>query len=363
MRDAWEGTETLAVAVGSMLRFAERTGLDSERAPKRYLWTDAFAVCNFLGLWQSTGDERFRDLALRLIDQVHHTLGKHREDDALGGWLGNASAEHPTLGGLRIGKDLPERAPGARFDERLEWDRDGQYFHYLVKWMHALKRAADATHEVKLELWARELAHVAHDAFSYTARGGARRMYWKMSIDLGRPLVASMGQHDALDGYVTYSELGPGLEQETADFSGMLDGGNWTTTDPLGIGGLLVDAYLLSKLRPDDPLIDRMLDAALPGLELAERSLRGPAEERLAFRELGLSIGLHAVERMAAARRLPGEARFRLARLARYAALADPIESFWMETEQQESESFREHLDIDEVMLATSLAPDGFLGP
>ena len=25
---------------------------------------------------------------------------------------------------------------GAPVDERLEWDRDGQYFHYLTKWMH-----------------------------------------------------------------------------------------------------------------------------------------------------------------------------------------------------------------------------------
>ena len=32
-------------------------------------------------------------------------------------------------------------------------------------------------------------------------------MYWKMSIDLSRPLVASMGQHDPLDGFVTCAEL------------------------------------------------------------------------------------------------------------------------------------------------------------
>ena len=38
-----------------MRRFAERTGLDPERAPRRYLWTDAFAVCNYLALWRITG--------------------------------------------------------------------------------------------------------------------------------------------------------------------------------------------------------------------------------------------------------------------------------------------------------------------
>ena len=31
-----------------MTRFAERTGLTGARLPRRYLWTDAFAVCNFL---------------------------------------------------------------------------------------------------------------------------------------------------------------------------------------------------------------------------------------------------------------------------------------------------------------------------
>ncbi len=32
-------------------------------------------------------------------------------------------------------------------------------------------------------------------------------MYWKMSIDLKRPLIPSMGQHDPLDGYITYNEI------------------------------------------------------------------------------------------------------------------------------------------------------------
>ncbi len=68
-------------ATALMLAFAERTGLVSERPPRRYLWTDAFAVCNFLGLARLTGEQRYTELALRLVDQVHHTLGRHREDD------------------------------------------------------------------------------------------------------------------------------------------------------------------------------------------------------------------------------------------------------------------------------------------
>ncbi len=47
-----------------------------------------------------------------------------RPDDSRRGWisgLGEAEGErHPTLGGLRIGKELPERRAGEPFDERLD---------------------------------------------------------------------------------------------------------------------------------------------------------------------------------------------------------------------------------------------------
>jgi hypothetical protein len=66
------------IAVELLLRFAERTGLTGTGAPRRYLWTDAFAVCTFLGLTRVTGDGRYEGLALRLVDRVHHTLGQHR---------------------------------------------------------------------------------------------------------------------------------------------------------------------------------------------------------------------------------------------------------------------------------------------
>src|SRR5690606_39232080 len=55
-----------------MLQFADATGLTDGERPRRYLWTDAFAVGNFLGLYRETNDEQFLDLARRLVDQVHH---------------------------------------------------------------------------------------------------------------------------------------------------------------------------------------------------------------------------------------------------------------------------------------------------
>jgi len=363
-----------------MLAFAERTGLDPDRAPQRYLWTDAFAVCNLLGLARVTGEERYRELALRLIGQVHDVLGRHPPGTARTGWLSEldeqAGAAHPTRGGLRIGKKLPERRPDEPFDEQLEWDRDGQYFHYLTKWMHALDQTARTVRQPVFNVWARELAVVAHRAFSYGA-AGSRRMVWKMSVDLSRPLVPSMGQHDALDGLVTCAQLqataaelgsatGPDLTAVVVDFTAMTRGHDLATVDALGLGGLLADAAGVAQLMArgvfaDGQLLDALLAAALAGLPhyAREGDLEQPASRRLAFRELGLAIGLRATALIRD--RFGPRTEALLAALAPYVPLASRIESFWLDPAQRQTRTWLGHRDIDEVMFATALVPDGFL--
>ena len=208
-----------------------------------------------------------------------------------------------------------------------------------------------------------------------------------MSIDLSRPLVPFMGHHDPLDGYVTCLQLratasassaptpSPALEAETARFRSMIDGRDLATADPLGIGGLLADAYRLEQLMgqgtsADDELLVRMLAAALSGLEhyVGQADLGQPATHRLAFRELGLAIGLHAVvlmnrsaEGSAEGFAGPQAARQQLDALMRYADLRSRIETFWLEREHQDAPTWTEHRDINAVMLATSLVPEGFL--
>jgi hypothetical protein len=361
--------------------FAERTGLSSARPPRRYLWTDAFAACNFLGLARSqAGDDMA--LARRLVDQVHQVLGRHRGDDGRSGWISgfgeSEGARHPTGGGLRIGKPLPERRVDEAFDASLEWERDGQYFHYLTRWMHALDQFARRTGDTDAGRWACELAQVAQRAFTWPIAGGASRMVWKMSIDLQRPLVASMGQHDPLDGLVTCLQLqahripgsdAPDLQPQILALTSLAAGIDPGSDDPLGIGGLLVDAWKLLQLPDADgnaKLAARLLDAAADGLDawLRQRPLDQPVAQRLAFRELGCAIGLHAVARIHA---LPDRGfGTSLQRLMAWLPLATAIEAAWLQPRQQHAPGWLAHHDINAVMLATSLlaaspSSDGYL--
>lgn len=110
---------------------------------------------------------------------------------------------NPTQNGLRIGKKLLERSEHDTYDEDLEWDRDGQYFHYLTKWMQALCVVGNTTGDMKYKDWAVKLAQGVHDKFVHSV-GKRKRLYWKMSVDLSRPLIQSMGHHDPLEGFVLF---------------------------------------------------------------------------------------------------------------------------------------------------------------
>ena len=90
--------------------------------------------------------------------------------------------------------------------------------------------------------------------------------------------------------------------------------------------------------------------------------MEGPAERRLAFRELGLCIGLHAIGWIDPAC-VDGEDAVALLRdVARYGLSTASIERFWLEPSRRKSPTWRDHRDINDVMLATSLAPGGYLG-
>ncbi len=391
--DSKMSSERAAKAARLMSQFARRTGLASPgQDQQRYLWTDAFAVCNFLELFQRTGDPDHRRSATQLIDQVHQVLGRFRDDDVRRGWISALDDEiacrHPTAGGLRIGKSLKERAAHEPLDERREWDRDGQYFHYLTKWMHALCEAAFFTGESVYARWAVELANAAFQGFVRRAASGeVVGLAWKMSTDLSRPLVPATGLHDALDGFITFREVQNAVAKMQADvtladlpaaiesLSVLCRHRNWTTDDPLGIGGLLFDACRLCQLPSEErladvSLLDEIMDACSQGLIvfLANKALRQPQSYRLAFRELGLAIGLCALP-IIADTIAKDESRFgsrpglqgAVDMLLRYESVAEEIISFWFPHAQQQDKSWQAHQNINDVMLATALVPELFL--
>lgn len=148
---------------------------------RRYLWTDAFAVLNLVTDAARCGDEGDEggraaalEAALALVETTTRTLGSPRAPD-----LPMAPSEYPpfTLDpvvpqtphrangrkprwrGLRIGKRLAAKSsdPGMALD--------GQYFHYVDKWLVALARLAselpeDDPRRVRV---ATEAVHVVKD--------------------------------------------------------------------------------------------------------------------------------------------------------------------------------------------------------
>jgi hypothetical protein len=367
--------------------YLNRTGLRGAGDPtRRYLWTDAYAVLALLSLHRATGLEVYRTDAERLASLVHRTLGRHRADDVRSGWISGLSEQegerHPTAGGLRIGKPLAERTAREPLDPGLEWERDGQYFHYLTKWMLALSQLGLATGDATHNRHAIELAHAAVRAFVRPPR-----MHWKMSIDLARSLVASMGQHDPLDGLVVLAfvraaqhRLAPepaALDREIELLRLMCarcaaTPSPWATTDPLGLGGLLADASILIALTARGDLAAEALPHALladahRGLDVftGTQALVRPLEARLAFRELGLALGLHGLGAMHAAVSdhvdrfgTAAEAaalRGRIEAMLPLRTLAAHLDGTWRDPAAQATRSWIAHRDINEVMLAASM--------
>jgi hypothetical protein len=166
----------------------------------------------------------------------------------------------------------------------------------------------------------------------------------------------------------TASDLAPAI----ADYTAMLADSPLETGDPLGLGGLLADAWRIAQLAEcaalaDGRLLARVLAAARAGLDEYVRAgeWRADPSRRLAFRELGLAIGLAALGPLRATldqwpAPAPPIARL-VDELARHAALGAALGACWSEPAHRRAPAWIEHRDINDVMLATWLAPSGYL--
>jgi len=190
-----------------------------------------------------------------------------------------------------------------------------------------------------------------------------------------------------LDGFITFREAQHALAKLStnaaeADLSSAIESlsalcqhKNWTTDDPLGLGGLLFDAGRLCQLLGTDQfddihLLEEILEACRNGLTglLVGRYLNQPVLHRLAFRELGLAIGLKALPIISDAIKKDGgpfESRAAVQRIVAllfpYESLSEDIVSVWLPHAQDQDQIWKSHQDINDVMLATALIPDMFL--
>jgi hypothetical protein len=190
-----------------------------------------------------------------------------------------------------------------------------------------------------------------------------------------------------LDGLITFREAQLALAELSTDaeavdlssaihsLSALCQHRNWMTDDPLGLGGLLFDAsrlcQLMGKDRFGDPHpLEEILAACLSGLDnlRASRYLSQPASYRLAFRELGLAIGLKALPSISDAMKKhngPFEGRTATQQIAdqlsRYVSLSEEIVRVWLPYSRNQDQLWQAHQDINDVMLATALIPEVFL--
>ena len=256
----------------------------------RYLWTDAFGVVNYISLYKLTDNKVYLHQAKLLIDNVHNVLGKTRNGKL---WLGNGNIDHPTLGGLRIGKP----------NEESDDDGDGQYFHYLTKWCYALNLAYKVTNESKYNSWSIEMGKIIFDKFVYKNKYDNKySMFWKMKIDLSKPLVFAEGNLDPIDGYITYKMLNRynnikniHFHNEVKIFKDMVDKKvkKYYSDDTLDLGESLWLSHCdLNNINDDWAVI--LAEKALNCLDNVDQNggFSSKDKYRLAFREFGTVLGI-----------------------------------------------------------------------
>jgi len=350
---------------------------------------------NYISLAKLTGKSHYLDQADALIKNVHNILGRQRGGSRLGlgssshqPRLSGSSDEHPTKGGLRIGKIHPEEHP----------DGDGQYYHYITKWAFALNRMSLARNDPEYNNWAVELLKAVHPHFVYRTSadgfGSIPRMHWKISIDMERPIVPSEGNLDPFDGLVTVRLLkntaaafrrnkrsGLGWEEgaqgekevlvkEEEDFLSMVEVKyrRYHSSDPLDLGEALwlthwalSSDFEVSRSGEVTPSTGAVTAAAAKGEKMKEEAwarfvatqsiqrldklwkdgyFSEPAGYRLAFREFGTTLGVQ-VNPIAAK---SSTSQWKKERI-------DALHTFWAPRVMERD------MDITPVMMASSLVP------
>ena len=230
----------------------------------RYLWTDSFGVCNYISLYKKTGEEGYIKEAESLIEKVYKVLGRPK--------------------GLRIGEEA---------------DRDGQYFHYLTKWMFALNEIG----KIKPEYHEKSISLIKdiHPKFVIAKKG----VCWKMAEDLSAPYPGyGMGGLDFYDGYTMYNLIDPvALSSQIGDMQTIIDYNykDYSCTQDLGLGEVLWMTHFF-PLQPWAKLLYQRSIHTLDSMwvdmgQLGGYFCRQPGhtKTKFAFTNFGVSVGLQSL--------------------------------------------------------------------
>jgi len=317
----------------------EEAGLCADGHQRRYLWTDAFGVLAFVSIadrYEKDGNtseaDKYRRAADTLVRTVHCCLGAPRSSKSVDAMT--VSETSPTGHvGLRIGKVSSKKVT----DYGMQYD--GQYWHYIDKWLLALARSGHVQEGIQI---AKTCFPVFFDTGDGTGWNGGIR--WKLSVDASAPpsLQRAAASDDTLVALIVFSIL---EAHRTADMPSL--------REEIGLLNVALKGY-----RPrvtDDPLgwgLEAMYDQWLEGhprkraLASLESSALHPSHLSLPFRLYGAMIGA----------RLAGEGVASPEKVDRLIELSLQHEA------QAAKRGFEEHSTINRVMLAACLLCPGSLG-
>ena len=333
---------------------ADEAGLCADGIQRRYLWTDAFGVLAYTSIADrykaasgkngGDGNElyaskeiQYRKAANVLVDVVHNCLGSPRSSKAMDAMAKDPSSPTGHVG-LRIGKVTTRQVT----DYGMSYD--GQYWHYIDKWLLALARSGHVEDGIRI-------AKSCFPAF-FDAEGGGIR--WKLSVDATAPssLQWARANDDTLNALIVFSIL---ESQRTSSMPSLADEIQLLTT--------ALNGYRLTRVT-DDPLgwgLEALYDQFLSGhprrralASLSSTALH-PSHLQLPFRLYGAIIGA----RTAAAGKDYGE-------LAP-SSVVDALVERSMEHEDRAAAAAargtnEEHSSINRVMLAMCMLCPGALG-
>jgi len=176
---------------------------------RRYLWTDAFGILNFISQSKATTNSNEKDqylgAAKMLINSVFQTLGNPRDDSDRYPMCPVLSENKKVMRykGLRIGKVSAMIASKGVARSDMGMEHDGMYWHYIDKMLYALSRYVIETHDLFILKRALHLIIDLHPAFFIPHQG----YLWKINTDC-TPIsthTSTSPNHDAVSAWIMYN--------------------------------------------------------------------------------------------------------------------------------------------------------------